>query len=156
MISDYPAAAALANLRRNTKRAIPDDLQSVYHVEGHEWGILDSCFAQENEHRFDRILAADCYWMPSQHCNLVQSMLHFLTTRPEGRVFAIAGFHTGRAKLAPFFDMAEEEGLEVEDIYEEDVEGTKREWRNQRDDGREDHTERKRWLAIARLRRRAA
>lgn len=81
-------------------------------------------------------------------------MLHFLTLDAAGRVFAIAGFHTGRAKLAAFFDVAEEEGLAMEEIYEEDAEGTRREWVKERDGGREDHTERKKWLVIARLKRR--
>lgn len=108
----------------------------------------------ENAHRFTRIVAADCYWMTGQHLNLVQSMLHFLTLEREGRVFLVAGFHTGRAKLASFFDVAIEEGLEVEQIYEEDVEGERRKWKNERDGGAENHTERKRWLVIAQLKRR--
>ena len=51
-------------------------------------------------------------------------MLHFLSAGdPDARVYAVGGFHTGRAKLAPFFDVAEQEGLEVEFIQEEDVTG---------------------------------
>ena len=80
-------------------------------------------------------------------------MLHFLMD-PGGRVLAIAGFHTGRTKLASFFQIAEEEGLEVEEIYEEDAEGVRREWAKERDGGRENVTERKRWLVIAVLKRR--
>lgn len=82
-------------------------------------------------------------------------MLHFLSDDPSARVFAVAGFHTGRANVAAFFDVAVQQGLEVEERYEEDVAGNRREWLSERDSGYEDHTERKRWLVIARLRRRS-
>jgi len=92
--------------------------------------------------------------MPWQHQNLARSMLHFLSTDdPDARVYAVGGFHTGRAKLAPFFDVAEQEGLEVEFIQEEDVTGNVRPWAKERDGGREDVTGRKRWLVTARLKR---
>lgn len=91
--------------------------------------------------------------MPSQHRNLMRSMTHFLTLDPGGRIFVIAGFHTGRAKLAAFFDLAVEQGLKIEEIYEEDVGGVTREWLNERDGGKEDVTSRKKWLVVARLKR---
>lgn len=154
VISDYPAPVVLENIRRNAKGAIPKHIEDHYYVEGHEWGDLSTPFAAKDKHHFTRIIAADCYWMPGQHLNLVRSMLHFLTLDPGGRIFVVAGFHTGRAKLAGFFDVAVEEGLEVEEIYEEDAEGARRAWEKERDGGREDHTERKKWLVIARLKRR--
>lgn len=83
-------------------------------------------------------------------------MLHFLSTDGEGRVFAVAGFHTGRAKLAGFFDVAVAEGLEVEEIYEENSDGERREWVKERDGGLEDTNERKRWLVIAILKRKTS
>ena len=151
IISDYPAPAALATIRLNAKKAITPSLESVYSIQGHEWGDLTSAFALKYQHYFERIIAADCFWMPSQHLNLVRSILHFLTLDPRGEVFVVSGFHTGRAKLASFFDVAEEEGLETEEIFEEDVEGNLRAWAHERDGGMEDPTERKRWLVIARL-----
>ncbi|CAD0051087.1 unnamed protein product [Aureobasidium pullulans] len=98
-------------------------------------------------------MAADCFWMPWQHENLASSMLHFLSDDPEARVLAMGGFHTGRAKLAAFFDVASEKGLEVQEIYEEDDQGNRREWVKEKDGGRENVTERKKWLTIAILRR---
>ena len=153
IVSDYLAPALLANIRSNLKRAIPSHLESAYRVEAHGWGALNTDFATKSQHHFDRILAADCFWMPGQHFNLVRSMLHFLTLGAGGRVFAIAAFHTGRAKLAGFFDVAVDEGLDIEEIYEEDADGERREWLKERDGGREDHSERKKWLVIAVLRR---
>ncbi|RMY28143.1 hypothetical protein D0866_09625 [Hortaea werneckii] len=152
-ISDYPSEVVLANIRENARKNIPKHLSSNYTVDPHEWGDCDSSFATKYAHSFTRILAADCYWMPGQHLNLVRSMLHFLTLDPGGRIYAIAGFHTGRRKLAPFFTVAVEQGLELEDIFEEDGEGNRREWQTERDGGREDPTERKKWLVIATLKR---
>ena len=91
--------------------------------------------------------------MPHEHHNLARSMLHFLSPSPDARVFVIAGFHTGRAKLAPFFEVVGEEGLEIEDIYEMDADGKRRRWQAERDGGIEDHGERKKWLVVSRLRR---
>ena len=154
--TDYPAPVVLANIAHNAKRNVPLKLESRYRIQGHEWGDLTSPFALDNAHRFKRVLAADCYWMPSPHLNLARSMLHFLTLESEGRVFAVAGFHTGRATLASFFDVAADEGLAIEEIYEEDAEGMRSEWVKERDGGTEDHGERKKWLVIARLKRREA
>jgi len=125
-------------------------------IEGHEWGNFKTSFAIANGHHFSRIIAADCFWMTEQHVSLAKSMLHFLSLRPEARVFAIAGFHTGRGKVAAFFDVAAQEGLQIEEIYEENNEGQRREWLIERDGGIEDHTNRKKWLVIARLKRNIA
>ena len=153
-MTDYPASAVLANIRRNSQGAVPPALAHRYSVEGHEWGELTTPFARSHTHSCTRIIAADCYWMSGQHEGLVQSMLHFLTVGTDGRVFVVSGFHTGRAKLANFFVVAGVEGLEIEEIYEEDVGGSRRTWEPERDGGREDVMERKRWLVIAQLKRR--
>ncbi|KAI5251768.1 hypothetical protein E4T42_03999 [Aureobasidium subglaciale] len=152
-LSDYPAEVVLDNIKRNVKENIPESLTPNARVEGHAWGVLDDDFAKAHYRKFNRVLAADCFWMPWQHENLALSMLHFLSDDLDARVLAIGGFHTGRAKLAAFFDVAEEQGLEVEEIYEEDAEGTRRDWVKEKDGGRENVTERKKWLTIAILRR---
>jgi hypothetical protein len=77
-------------------------------------------------------------------------MLHFLSDEPSARIYCIAGFHTGRAKVALFFEeVVPEQGLEIEEIYEMDVTGQRRPW----DKDRDDMGERKRWLVLARIRR---
>lgn len=72
---------------------------------------------------------------------------------PTGRALVVAGFHSGRAKMAGFFDEAAlwEEGLCVESIWERNAEGIEREWAADR--GVEDVTGRKRWLACAVLKK---
>ena len=92
--------------------------------------------------------------MPWEHENLAKSMLHFLADTPDARIYCIAGFHTGRAKVAPFFEeVVPEQGLEVEEIYEMDADGKRRPWVKERYGGQEDMGERKKWLIVARLRR---
>lgn len=123
-------------------------------VEGHQWGIFDNPFAQSHAQQYTRILAADCLWMPWEHDNLALSMVHFLSPDPNARIYVIAGFHTGRAKMAPFIEEAVPKvGLEVEVVFEMDAEGRRREWAAERDGGREDVAGRKKWLVVARLKR---
>ncbi|CAI6333227.1 unnamed protein product [Periconia digitata] len=154
-ITDYPATPILSTLEANVKKNIPTSLQSKISVHGHQWGDLSSPFATANAGRFTRIFAADCLWMPHEHTSLARSMLHFLSDEPSSRVYVVAGFHTGRAKMAPFFDVVEEVGLEIEDIFEMDAEGRRRAWAKEREGGREDVTGRKKWLVVARLKRKA-
>lgn len=123
-------------------------------VEGHVWGSSNTAFEAAHAHKYTRILAADCLWMPHEHDSLARSMRHFLAHSPDARILCIAGFHTGRAKLAPFFEeTVPQEGLEVEDIYEMKADGARRPWAKERDGGREDIGERKKWLVVARIRR---
>ena len=82
--------------------------------------------------------------MESQHDNLAKSVKALLAR--DGELLVVAGFHTGRDKVAGFFDAAEKVGLVGIKITEKDVEGVEREW--VRDRGQEDPVERKRWLAI--------
>lgn len=80
-------------------------------------------------------------------------MLHFLSFNATARVWIVAGFHTGRANVASFFEVAVEAGLEIEEIWERDINGGEREWMTERDSQAEDVTERKKWLVVAILRR---
>jgi nicotinamide N-methyltransferase len=153
-ISDYPAPTILDTLATNVSRNIPTDLKAHVTVEGHMWGDLTTPFAISHKEYYDRILAADTLWLPGQHLNLANSMLHFLSRDREARIFVIAGFHTGRAKMASFFDeTVPEAGLEIEEIWEMDAEGRRRMWGGARDEVGEKVGERKKWLVIARLRR---
>ena len=127
---------------------------SSMRVYGHKWGDLTDHLSHSHKEHFSRIVAADCLWMVGEHENLAQSMLHFLSRDVDAQVWVVAGFHTGRAKLASFFDTALEKGLEVSRIYERDVNGCERAWERGRDGGREDVMGRKRWLVVAVLKRR--
>ncbi|QDS73690.1 hypothetical protein FKW77_003025 [Venturia effusa] len=154
-ITDYPSPSIIQTLTENVKKNIPPSLTPRITVEPHKWGDLDTPFALSHKNHYTRILAADTLWISTQHTNLAKSMLHFLSHDPKARIFVIAGFHTGRARMAPFFEeTVEEEGLEMEDIFEMDADGVRREWRPYAPE--EMGGERKKWLVVARLKRKAS
>jgi hypothetical protein len=167
-VTDYPAPAVMKTLRDNVIRNIKPDfapegkssnVTSSILIEGHEWGVFDtpsspsSAFPTSHAHASDRLFVADCLWMPWQHANLRRSIDYFLKKTDSARAWVIAGFHTGRAKMAGFYDaeaLREEGGVEVERMWERDCDGVEREWDAERED---DITERKRWLVVAVLKR---
>ncbi|KAL2819342.1 hypothetical protein BDW59DRAFT_165076 [Aspergillus cavernicola] len=157
-ITDHPSSPALGtsgaistNVRHNLH-----ELNSIgkctIDIRPHEWGTLTTdTWAASTKGTYTRIIAADCYWMPLEHENLVRTMKWFLA--PEGKVWVVAGFHTGRGILAGFFETAGRMGLEVERIYERDLMSSgecRRAWVSEREgEGLEN---RKRWCVIALLR----
>ncbi|UNI24442.1 Nicotinamide N-methyltransferase [Purpureocillium takamizusanense] len=97
VVTDYPAPAVIKTLRENIARNIRPSLAptggehavtpaSSALVTGHSWGELpdDDAFLAANRHAMDRVLVADCLWMPWQHENLHRSIDHFLRRRPCG------------------------------------------------------------------------
>ena len=175
-------ATMRGNLQRNAvAEASPLGTVADLQVHGHVWGEFDaqkqrqddSCststepseemvdngwFALENQHKFDCVLAADCLWMTEQHEQLRRSISWFLketddeahdAQRP--RAWVVAGKHT-RDGLRGFFDedALARHGLEVESLSERDCYGNDRAWVADRE---EDPILRKRWLAVAVLRR---
>lgn len=158
VMTDYPAPRVITNLCDNADRNIKADFSPLsslakVEVEGHAWGELSTPLAEHNHHAFERMFVCDCLWMPWQHDNLLKSIEWFLKDDLEARCWVVAGFHSGRPAMRQFFQ--EEKlgaaGLKVEHIWERDVEGLEREWSWDR--GIEDPGERKRWLAIAILKR---
>ena len=156
VLSDYPSSAILTNIKTNVERNVPKELQQNLSVRGHEWGVVTDDFSKAYANHFSRILCADCLWMDGEHYGLAQSMEHFLSHKVDARVWVIAGFHTGRAKLVSFFDIAAQAGLETETIWERDADGNERDWARERNGGQEDATGRNKWLVIAILKRKQA
>lgn len=131
---------------------IPSPLESKVSIQRHIWGDTTTAFAISAAGTYTRVLAADTLWMPGEHTNLAHSMLHFLSPDPAARVFVIAGFHTGRARMAAFFEEAVPEvGLQIEEIFEMDADGRRRGWEPKAEE--ELIGERKKWLVVARLKR---
>jgi len=161
VVTDYPSPVVIEKLRQNVAAGTEPSFSpsgkvecGPVQVEGHGWGELSGTpLAEENKHAFDRVMAADCLWMPWQHDNLRRSVGWFLGDGPDARAWVVAGFHTGREKMRGFFEpeALAREGLEVERIWERDCDGQDREWVWDR--GVEDVSVRKRWLVIAVLRR---
>lgn len=157
VITDYPAAPLMEILRRNVSHNSqsafsPSKTVAPVTVDGHEWGELQSTFAIENKTAFDRVFVCDCLWMPWQHDSLRKSIAHFMKEGGESRAWVIGGFHTGRPVVCAFFEEAAlaKAGLEIERIWERDIDGVEREWAPERAEG---ISWRKRWLAIGILRR---
>ena len=148
-LSDYPSQKILANLKLNAETNVPQYLRGSVNIQGHEWGVVTDEFSKTYANHFTRILCADCLWMDGEHYGLAQSIVHFLSTQDKARAWVIAGFHTGRPKLASFFDIAIQSGLEIEAIWERDADGNEREWERDRED-----KEKNRWMVVAILRRR--
>ncbi|KAJ0416756.1 hypothetical protein BJY00DRAFT_218173 [Aspergillus carlsbadensis] len=160
-ITDHPSSPALGssgaisfNVAHNLSSS-PTTSTTPVEIVPHEWGKLSSdAWAVSRKASYTRIIAADCYWMPSQHENLARTMKWFLT--PDGKVWVVSGFHTGREIVAGFFATAVEMGLEIEEIYERDLissaegEEVRREWVEVREG--EGPGNRTRWCVIALLR----
>ncbi|KAK5995860.1 hypothetical protein PT974_04278 [Cladobotryum mycophilum] len=92
VVTDYPAPTVMKTLKTNVGRNITPDLAP------------EERKADVTSHAFDRMFVADCLWMPWQHANLRASIGHFLKDTPDARAWVVAGFHTGRPKMAGFFD----------------------------------------------------
>jgi hypothetical protein len=158
--TDYPAPPVIKALRRNVTASVKEEFAPAGRfaaeevlVAGHGWGELDTPLALENRHAFDRVVAADCLWMPWQHENLRRSVAWFLGEGEGARAWVVGAFHTTRDTVRAFFEeeALAEVGLEVEHLWERDCDGRDREWAWDR--GGEDVSARKRWLAVGVLRR---
>ncbi|KAL4947190.1 hypothetical protein BDW69DRAFT_178900 [Aspergillus filifer] len=168
-VTDHPSSPALApsgalsfNLKYNLGFANSRSTPSPVDVHPHEWGTaLDTDpWAVSSRGSYTRIIAANCYWMPSQHENLARTMKWFLA--PGGKVWCITGFHTGREIVAEFFETVKGVGLVIESIWERDMNTSfedgehevRREWMEKRDD--EGPENRRRWCVVAVLRHASA
>lgn len=145
-ITDHPSSPALVadtiahNVFHNLKINLLADgpvseprTRTATSIHGLTWG--DPLFTspttygkpsspQPAKHSFDRIILADCLWMPSQHTNIVKTIDSYLRAKQsEAQIQAqdrdeedkeksvpcalvIAGFHTGRSTVARFFKIA--------------------------------------------------
>jgi hypothetical protein len=144
-------------------------------VLGYSWGTTTmyqpTTYGKPSEKQlkaFDRIIIADCLWMPSQHTNLVKTILHYLDADPDACALIVAGFHTGRPIVRNFFGIAtndwepDEETDEIMDdddiqevlgklkaveIFEIDVDGNRRPWQPRRAEETKDSA--RRWCVCA-------
>lgn len=160
-ITDHPSSPALAsttqaNVQEFLQLAERENLSPRFSIEAHEWGSVMDTFAQKKRNHYTRIIAADCLWMPSQHGNLVHSIAHFLSKESsEACALIVAGFHTGRNIVGDFFGQfsmcndkdASAAELSIAEIYESDMNGTRRPWQEKR--ANESIEEAKWWCVVA-------
>ena len=153
IITDHPSSPAVttatiqANVSSNAlamSRTTPRTGTTC--VKPYVWGVTTSSGVVGDDwvgalnRKVDKIIVADCLWMPSQHSNLANSISHFLAAHTGCCAIVVAGFHTGRAVVASFFDVATgihhsgvgASALRVAEIYEIDVDGRTRPWQKVR------------------------
>ena len=182
VITDHPNSPSIttdaitSNVQSNLfPRATTPRTDAQVSVRGYVWGEatlwspstygqlqpLYSTSTSTSNPGFDRLLICDCLWMPSQHHNLVTSILKWLDPSPSSVAIVIAGFHTGRSIVSNFFKIATGEDtdgrgtngpLSTSEIYEIDVDGVRREWQSERADETKDQA--KRWCVVGVLMRR--
>ncbi|KIW10299.1 hypothetical protein PV08_11261 [Exophiala spinifera] len=97
----------------STKRKTDTEI-SIY---GYTWGTttfyLPNTYGKPTPDQpgsFQRIIIAECLWMPDQHVNICKTILSYLSgDDAEGDpscALVVAGFHTGREILRQFFEVA--------------------------------------------------
>ncbi|EXJ62742.1 hypothetical protein A1O7_03180 [Cladophialophora yegresii CBS 114405] len=126
-------------------------------ISGYTWGTTTfyspSSYGKPSPQQpraFDRIIVADCLWMPSQHGNLVKTIVDYLDeSRPGSCALVVAGFHTGREIVRQFFEDPEDvrSPLRIAEIFEIDVNGVRRPWEPSRLGETKDGA--KRWCVVA-------
>ncbi|KAJ9612291.1 hypothetical protein H2200_003888 [Cladophialophora chaetospira] len=129
-ITDHPSSPALTtgaieqnvktNILERDKRKAPNDESTTtvgeVNIFGYTWGTTPmyspSSYGKplpqhQQPTSFTRIIIADCLWMPSQHVNLVKTVLHYLDDSDPGNcALVVAGFHTGRETVRNFLEIA--------------------------------------------------
>ena len=181
-ITDHPSSPALLNgaIQASIAKNLNAETRKKVEVWGYVWGT-ETMYAVDAYGKVagklgihERIVLADCLWMPSQHANLVRTIGWALGEGNDCCAIVVAGFHTGREVVRDFFDVATggqvggdvAEGdrvdggkvshvgegkqllkLKVEEIFEIDVNGRRREWeRAKLGEGKE---EAKKWCVVA-------
>ena len=151
------------NLDLNLKR-LDGKAQVEIEIRGYVWGeevVYDAevygKVVGRLERSYERVIVADCLWMPSQHAALARTIGRALVRDGEGAAIVVAGFHTGRSVVGEFLDVATtgvgegiDDGktrLKIAEIFEEDVDGVRREWERERIG--ENREEAKRWCVVA-------
>ncbi|MCJ1440013.1 MAG: hypothetical protein MMC23_000495 [Stictis urceolatum] len=157
--TDHPGPALMRSIEGNLRDNVPEGRMGRSRCAGHAWGEMEGAFAEGHRGYFSRIVAADTLWLPDVHLPLARSMAWFLKRgRGDGglgggqgvrvgRVWVVAGFHTGRERMRGFFDVIGKVRLKVLRRWEVDVDGAEREWADIREE--EGIGEGARWVVVA-------
>ncbi|KAI0088418.1 putative methyltransferase-domain-containing protein [Irpex rosettiformis] len=131
VLTDYPDAPLLENLRHNVAHNVPAELSQRVFVEGYIWGkplelILNKQQTTSNDQGFDLIIMSDLIFNHSQHDALLTTAELALkpstsTSTPQPSVLVFYSHH--RPHLAhrdmEFFSKAQERGWACEKILTE-------------------------------------
>ncbi|KAF2816852.1 uncharacterized protein BDZ99DRAFT_456664 [Mytilinidion resinicola] len=125
VVTDYPDADLIDNLRHNITNCSLLPSTSNIHAEGYLWGAdvdkLTAHLAQSSgSKRFDVLILADLLFNHSEHAKLVKSIQDTLEHSPTATAFVV--FTPYRPWLLQkdlaFFDLARESGFTVTKIFE--------------------------------------
>ncbi|KAG9011599.1 nicotinamide n-methyltransferase [Tulasnella sp. JGI-2019a] len=131
LVTDYPDADLLHNLKINVERNIPTALQHKVTVQGYKWGAdvqsLLRSLSLDLIERFDMILMSDLIFNHSQHAALLKTCDQVLSNAPTsetGTIPCLLVFYTHhRPRLAErdldFFRLAKEQGWGCAEIVTE-------------------------------------
>ena len=148
--TDYPSPTILEALSHNLYSNLPSKFHPRLTITGHEWGTTTDKITQGHAYSFSRIIACDTLWLDGEHEALAKSMRHFLSPDPNARCWVVAGWHTGKRKVASFFDTAKRRArLVPEWIGEVDTDFQVREWKPLGEGEIEGEGEKNRWMVVA-------
>lgn len=124
VVTDYPDADLIDNLRHNVSLLSPAEVQSRLAVEGYLWGSsIDKLVAylpDADKDGFDLLILADLLFNHSEHAKLVKTVLDTLKKSRDAK--ALVFFTPYRPWLLEkdlaFFPLAESHGLKVEKLFE--------------------------------------
>ncbi|KIY70592.1 hypothetical protein CYLTODRAFT_391905 [Cylindrobasidium torrendii FP15055 ss-10] len=146
VVSDYPDAKLIQTLTENVERNVP---QGNARAAAYGWGT-DTKVAL-GQRKFDVVVAADTLWNSEFHALLVRTL--DMVLEDAGKVYLVAGLHTGRYTLDAFFKAVTKAGFAVESADEMRVDGGEtRKWDATRP-GADDDRERRRWVVWVVLKR---
>ncbi|GAA5883257.1 hypothetical protein JCM16303_007332 [Sporobolomyces ruberrimus] len=159
VLSDFDNARMLEDLRDTVDEAVAQRYRSRICIAGHSFGEPTKSLVDLSP-TYDTILVADCIWDCSLHEPLLDTLLSLLSASPSAVVHFTCGFHTGRAVVADFVDLARRRGIVAmasQSPKEISVEGEVRMWKAPEGaarkgglkDGREKQEERNRWTFVA-------
>ncbi|KAI0825951.1 putative methyltransferase-domain-containing protein [Irpex lacteus] len=131
ILTDYPDASLIENLRHNVSRNVSSDLSAKVAVEGYIWGqSLETIFSRQaeisNDQGFDLIIMSDLIFNHSQHEALLRTAelaLKPSTSVPSPQPSVLVFYSHHRPHLAhrdmEFFSKAKERGWQCEKILTE-------------------------------------
>lgn len=124
VVTDYPDADLIDNLRHNVALLSSADVRSRLAADGYLWGSnvdkLVAYLPDENKNGFDLLILADLLFNHSEHAKLVKTVLDTLKKSVNAK--ALVFFTPYRPWLLKkdlaFFPLAESHGLKVEKLFE--------------------------------------
>ena len=129
VVTDYPDAALIENLRYNIDHCSAGSKQQIAVAEGYLWGANTTSLTghlpfQQQQPGFDLLILADLLFNHSEHSKLLSTVQSTLkkTRQSQALVFFTPYRPWLLEKDLAFFDLARQGGFDVEKIFEKVME----------------------------------